>query len=226
MINFPYEGILSALFVLILVTAAFILTRKNILSMFTNYAVQSFLISIIALILFLEEGSITLLVLSILTFATRVLIIPYVIKKIQKIMKIQRDVSFHYLTPITSLMVSIILIISIYYSFYKFAANLSLAGVSYLGSILGISLTFIGMLVIFSRKKAITKIVGYLVMENGVLLFSLFFSELPLIVEILIVLDLIMLILIAVILAFGIDSTLDEFHEKINPLQKWLKDKL
>jgi hydrogenase-4 component E len=45
------------------------------------------------------------------------------------------------------------------------------------------------------------------------------------IVEILIVLDLIMLILIAAILAFGIDSTLEEFHEKINPLQKWLKDK-
>ena len=82
-----------------------------------------------------------------------------------------------------------------------------------------------GMLVIFSRKTAITKIVGYLVMENGVLLFSLFFAELPMIVEILIILDLIMLILIATILAFGIDSTLEQFHEKINPLPKWLKDK-
>jgi len=225
MINFPYEGILSALFVLVLVTAAFILTRRNILSLFTNYAMQSLFIAIIALILFLKENSVTLLVLSILTFATRVLIIPYVIKKIQKLMRIRRDVSFHYLTPISSLIVSIVLIISIYYSFYKFAANLSLAGVSYLGSTLGISLTFIGMLVIFSRKKAITKIVGYLVMENGVLLFSLFFSELPLIVEILIILDLIMLILIAAILAFGIDSTLEEFHQKINPLQKWVKEK-
>jgi hydrogenase-4 component E len=222
---FPFEGILSALFVLVLVTAALIIIRRDIPLLFSDYAVQSFFISIIALILFLKERNITLLILSILTFATRVLIIPYVVNKIQKLMKIKRDVSFRYLTPEGSMIVSILLIITIYYSFYKFAADLTLVGVSYLGAILGISLSFMGMLVIFSRKTAITKIVGYLVMENGVLLFSLFFAELPMIVEILIILDLIMLILIATILAFGIDSTLEQFHEKINPLPKWLKDK-
>lgn len=225
MIIFPFEGVLSALFVLVLVTAALIIIRRDIPLLFTDYAVQSFFISIIALILYFKERNITLLILSILTFATRVLIIPYVVNKIQKLMKIKRDVSFRYLTPEGSMIVSILLIITIYYSFFKFAADLTLEGVSYLGAILGISLSFMGMLVIFSRKTAITKIVGYLVMENGVLLFSLFFAELPMIVEILIILDLIMLILIATILAFGIDSTLEQFHEKINPLPKWLKDK-
>lgn len=224
MINFPFEGVLSALFVFVLVSAAFIITIRDIPSLFTNYAIQSFFISVIAFILFLKENSLTLLILSILTFLTRVLIIPYVINKIQKRMKIERDVSFHYLTPVGSMIVSILLIVIIYYSFYKFTADISLEGVIYLGAILGISLTFMGMLVIFSRKTAITKIVGYLVMENGVLLFSLFFSELPMIVEILIILDLIMLILIATILAFGIDSTLEQFHEKLNLLPKWLKD--
>jgi hydrogenase-4 component E len=224
MTSFPYDGVLSALFVLVLVSTVFIIKNKDIPSLFSNYAVQSLLISVIAIILFFKENKITLLILSILTLITRVLIIPYVINKIQKLMKIQRDVTFRYLTPVGSMIISILLIIIIYYSFSKFAADLSLSGVSYLGTTIGISLAFLGMLIIFSRKKAITKIVGYLVMENGVLMFSLFFSELPMIVEILIILDLIMLILLAAILAFGIDSTLEQFHEKINVLPKWLKD--
>ena len=224
MIHLPFDGVLSALFVLVLVTTVFIIKNKDILSLFTFYALQSLLISFIAFILFIREMAVTLLVLSILTFITRVLVIPYVINKIQKLMKVERDVTFRYLTPVGSMIVSILLIVIIYYSFHKFAADISLEGVSYLGATIGISLSFMGMLIIFSRKKAITKIVGYLVMENGVLLFSLFFSELPMIVEILIILDLIMLILIVTILAFGIDSTLEQFHEKINLLPKWLKD--
>jgi hydrogenase-4 component E len=73
------------------------------------------------------------------------------------------------------------------------------------------------MIVIFTRKQTITNIVGYLTMENGVVLFSLFLTELPLLIEVLIIVDLIMLTLIATILAFGIDSTIEEFHARLNP---------
>ena len=54
-------------------------------------------------------------------------------------------------------------------------------------------------------------------MENGVVLFSLFLTELPLLIEILIIIDLIMLTLIATVMAFGIDSTIEEFHARLNP---------
>jgi len=77
-----------------------------------------------------------------------------------------------------------------------------------------------GMIVILSRKQTITNIVGYLMMENGVLLFSLFLTELPLMVEFLIVLDLIILTLMATILAFGINSTIEEFHARLNVFQR------
>jgi hydrogenase-4 component E len=79
------------------------------------------------------------------------------------------------------------------------------------------------MLVIFTRKQTITNIVGYLTMENGVLLFSFFLTELPLMIEVLIVVDLIILTLLAAILAFGIDSSIEEFHARLNPFQKGLK---
>jgi len=82
------------------------------------------------------------------------------------------------------------------------------------------SVVFMGMIVIFTRKQTITNIVGYLTMENGVVLFSLFLTELPLLVEFLIVIDLIMITLIATVLAFGIDSSIEEFHARLNPFQE------
>jgi hypothetical protein len=56
-------------------------------------------------------------------------------------------------------------------------------------------------------------------MENGVVLFSLFLTELPLLIEVLIAVDLIMITLLSTILAFGIDSTIEEFHNRLNPFQ-------
>ena len=52
------------------------------------------------------------------------------------------------------------------------------------------STLFIGFLVIISRAKAITQVVGYLVMENGIFLFALLlFETTPLLVELGIFLD-------------------------------------
>jgi hydrogenase-4 component E len=79
------------------------------------------------------------------------------------------------------------------------------------------------MLVVFSRKKVVTKIVGYLVMENGILLFSLFMAELPFIIELMIIVDLIIFILLATILAFGIDSTEEAFHRRLNIFTTWFR---
>jgi hydrogenase-4 component E len=95
-----------------------------------------------------------------------------------------------------------------------------------LGATVGVSIVFMGMLVIFTRKQTLTNIVGYLTMENGVVLFSLFLTELPLIIEFLIIIDLIMLTLIATILAFGIDSTIEEFHARLNPFANPAKEEM
>jgi len=45
---------------------------------------------------------------------------------------------------------------------------------------------------------------------------GLFDAGLPFIIEILLMLDLVMLSIIAVLLAFGIDTSIEEFHERLN----------
>jgi hydrogenase-4 component E len=217
------ENLAQFLIVLVLVTAAIIIVKRDIMSLVKTYALQSFLLALIALLFFIDSGNFTPLFLAIITIASKTLIIPTFTKQILKKLNIKRDTKFHFLTPNQSLFVSIIIILFVYVAFTPLLVPLELSSLFFIGATVGVSLLFIGMLVIFTRKQTITNIVGYLTMENGVLLFSLFVTELPLMVEILIVIDLIILTLLAAILAFGIDSSIEEFHSRLNPFQKGLK---
>jgi len=179
-----------------------------------------------ALLLFVATGSLTLLLLAIIILISKVLIIPRFMGIVQKRLNIQRDIKFHFLSPTTSLFASVVIVLFVYLSFSSLLSELNRFNSSLflLGATVGMSIVFMGMIVIFTRKQTITNIVGYLTMENGVVLFSLFLTELPLLIEILIIVDLIMLTLIATILAFGIDSTIEEFHTRLNPFNHPAKE--
>jgi hydrogenase-4 component E len=207
------------LIVLILATAAVIIMKRDIRSLIKTYAFQSLLLAGMAMLYFVETGSITLLILAVIILVSKVWIIPHFMGVVQKRLNIKRDVKFHFLSPVTALLASIVIVLFVYFSFSSLLSELNRFNSSlfFLGATVGISIVFMGMIVIFTRKQTLTNIVGYLTMENGVVLFSLFLTELPLLIEVLIVVDLIMLTLIATILAFGIDSTIEEFHTRLNP---------
>jgi hydrogenase-4 component E len=217
------ENFAQFLIVLVLATAAVIIVKRDIMSLVKTYALQSLILAVIAILFFIDSGNLTPLFLAAITIASKVFIIPTFTKQILKKLNIKRDTKFHFLSPNQSLIVSIIIVLFVYAAFTPLLAPLELSSLFFIGATVGVSLLFIGMLVIFTRKQTITNIVGYLTMENGVLLFSLFVTELPLMVEILIVIDLIILTLLAAILAFGIDSSIEEFHARLNPFQKGLK---
>jgi hydrogenase-4 component E len=221
MIIAPPESVAQILIVLVLATAAVIIVKRDMRSLIRTYAIQSLLLAVMALLLFVESGILTLLGLAVLITVSKVVVIPYFMEKVQKRLNIKRDVQFHFLSPITALFASVFIVLFVYLSFSKLIAPLNIFNGSlfFLGATVGLSLLFMGMIVIFTRKQTITNIVGYLTMENGVVLFSLFLTEIPLLIEVLIVVDLIMLTLLATILAFGIDSTIEEFHQRLNIFQ-------
>ncbi len=225
MMNIPFaDYLIRILFVFVLGTAALTITRRTLSSLFTTYAVQSWLIAGIALVLFFKEQAVILLPIAAVTIASKAFLIPYLMRRIQKTMNMKRDMEFRYLTPISSILVSTALIFLVYGSFSRFLLEMSSDVLFFLGAVIGVSMTLIGMLVIITRQRMITKIIGYLTMENGVLLFSLFIAELPLIIELLIIIDLIMLIVLSTILAFGIDNTMEEFHKKLGAFTPWFKE--
>ncbi len=218
-----HEAIVELLLVLIVVFAALIITRRNILGLFSSYALQSGFLAAIAAILYTQEHNPILLYAALLTLASKVIFIPWLLKKVQKKMSVARDVEFHYLQPTSTLFISVLIILLVHHIFEGPLRVFTLDHVAYLGSILGISLILIGMLVMFSRKQIITKVIGYLMMENGMVLFSIFIGEMPLLIEVLILMDLMILTLISALLAFGIDSTIEQFHVRLNPLRNLFK---
>ncbi len=216
------ENIAQILIVLVLATAAIIIAKREIRSLIKTYALQSLFLAVMALLFFVATGSTTLLCLAVIIIVSKVLVIPYFMTKVQKKLHIKRDTEFHFLSPITALIASVFIILFVYLSFSPLLTEVNRfdSTLFSLGSTVGISMVFMGMIVIFSRKQTLTDIIGYLTMENGVVLFSLFLTELPLLIEFLIILDLIMITLIATILAFGITSTMEEFHSRLNPFAK------
>ncbi len=219
-----FIDVTKIIFVLVLLTAAVIITQRTLNSLFSTYAMQSLLVALLAGVLYWEDRSTVLLLMAILTIVTKVIVIPFVLRRIQKNMSMKRDLDFRYLSPTGSILLSTLLIFLVYEVFSHFHDQLSQSNLFFLGAVIGVSLTLMGMLVTFTRKMMVTKILGYLTMENGVLIFSLFISELPFIIEVLIILDLIMLIVLSTVLAFGIDSTVEDFHKRLNSFSTWFED--
>jgi Hydrogenase 4 membrane component (E) len=211
------EGIIRILFVCVIITAAYIISTRNLLSVVSVYALQSLTLVCIALALYFLEGSVVLLAIAGVTFISKVIIIPYFIATIQEKIRIKRDIEFHYLSPTTSLLISMILMLVIYMALSRIVVGSpSRDNLFFFGAVLGISLMLMGMMVTFSRKRAITKVLGFLSMENGVLLFGMFVTELPFIIEFLIIIDLIILVILTTILSVGIDSTLEDYHKRLH----------
>ncbi len=218
------NDVITVLFVLVLATAALIITVRTLSSLFTIYSIQSWFIAAVAFVLFLQTGNVVLLLLAILTVLSKAFLVPYVMRRIQRTMNIKRDLEFRYLSPVGSILVGASTIFLVHGALSTFLQQLSYDDLFFFGAVIGVSLALMGMMVIFTRRRVITKILGYLTMENGVLLFSLFIAELPFIIEVLIVIDLVMLIVLTTVLAFGIDSSIDEFHTKLNQFALWFKD--
>lgn len=215
---FISDDLVKILLVLVLGTAALIITQRSLTSLFSIYAIQSAILAAVALSLFVTEGTTSLLFMAIITILSKVVIIPLYLRRLLAVMPIKRDLEFRYLTPISSIILSTILFFVVYQAFSPLSVALEASPLFILGAVIGVSLALMGMMVIMSRKKVITKIIGYLSMENGVLLFSLFIAEMPLIIEVLIVVDLLMIIVLSAVLAFGIDSSVEEFHKRLNQL--------
>jgi len=98
MIVASVANLAQILIVLVLATAAIIIMKRDIRSLIRTYAFQSLLLAVMALLFFVETGSLTLLVLAIIILVSKVLIIPHFMNTVQKklnIKEIQSSIFSH-----------------------------------------------------------------------------------------------------------------------------------
>jgi hydrogenase-4 component E len=141
---------------------------------------------------------VTLAVAIIETLLLKAVFVPFYLHKVIKVNHIKRETE-PYVPHIFSLfMVSLGIGLSLAAAFYM-KQEIPEVKIVLLGG--GIAMILCGMFVILSRKKIITHVMGYCVLENGIFLLSLSAAkELPVIVSLGVALDAFICVLLAGIL--------------------------
>lgn len=181
------ESLLSSLLVLVMLLNFFTLGTSRIRAMIQAVALQGLILGVLPLLVQEHLGTRIVLV-ALATMALKAGIIPFMLTRAMRDLQIDREVE-----PLVSLTRSLILGGVGTAMALSFARHLPLIPAHAGGLIVPASLSTVltGFVVLTARRKAITQVTGYLVLENGIFIFGLLLIEaLPLLVEMGVLLDL------------------------------------
>jgi len=181
------NDILNVLLVLILTLNLFALGNGRILSIIRIVAAQGVILGIIPLLMH-SELSIPEIISSAAAISLKAIIIPAMMTKALRDVKIKREVE-----PLVGLLPSTIIgALATAITFLAFGRwNTAVEGHASLIIPTSISTVIAGFILLTTRFKALSQVLGYLVLENGIYIFSLLLIEaIPLVVEMGMLLDL------------------------------------
>ncbi|MBK5253324.1 MAG: hypothetical protein JJE03_02445 [Peptostreptococcaceae bacterium] len=196
-------NIFNSLLVMILALNLLALGSRSILSVIRIIALQGILLGILPLVL--NEGlSIPQLIASLTAISIKGVVIPMVMIHAMKNIRIKREVE-----PTIGFVPSSILGAVITGSVFLLTNQITAGNGNYVNMIIPAAITtiLVGFILLVTRYKAISQVMGYLVLENGIYIFSLLLIEaIPLIVEMGMLLDLFVSIFIITIITNHINN--------------------
>lgn len=168
-------------------------TLRRIESCVKAYRLNSLLLSLLIFITAFSIGDAHLYTAGILTLLSKGLVIPAFLSRTIRQMKVTHEVQ-PYISNGMSLVISGILVSLVYASLSE---GIFVTGFSKNVLHISVAVIMIGLFIMITRKKAITQVIGLLVMENGLFLagFALTFG-MPTIIELGILFDMLMVVLI------------------------------
>lgn len=197
----------SLLAAMVLLTAFGMLVQKRIYGLIHLFTWQGLFLSLNTAVVGYVAGQHHLYISSILTLALKVIALPYILHVLIHRLKIHKEVETVVNIPTTMLLGLALVILS-----YHLTAPVRELSTLVTRSTLAIALAtvMIGLLMMITRKHAVTQIIGFLAMENG-----LFFAAtsatygMPLVVELGVALDMLIAAFIFGIFFFHIHTTFD-----------------
>jgi len=197
--NNIFDGIL----VMILALNLLALGSRSILSVIRIIAFQGFLLGFLPLVM--HTGIvIPQIVASIAAIAIKGSLIPIVMIRAMENARIKREVE-----PLVGFVPSIILGAIVTGCVFLLCNQLLAGGRGFERMIIPSSITtvLVGFILLITRYKAITQVMGYLVLENGIYIFSLLLLEaIPVVVEMGMLLDLLVSVFIISIITNHINT--------------------
>jgi hydrogenase-4 component E len=187
---------------MLLITSFGMIASPQVASSIRFYAMHSFLLALITALMAYTNRVEHLLVPAFLTLVLKTVAIPQVFFQIIRRLGIRKEVESYINIPF-SLFLAVLLV---FLSFYVTAdVKILKLPLSREFIPLAVSTIFFGMLIMTTRKKAITQILGLLLMENGLFLMAITMTfGMPLLVEIGIFFDILVGVIIMGIFVFKI----------------------
>ena len=209
--NLQTVGLLIDIFAAaILVTAFLIVSSRSLVFYIRLFALQSFSLGIVALLVVVGYGETHILIAAALTIVIKAIVIPLVLSKVIDRIQVRKEVDFS-INISTSLLLCggmVILADSVAQSIL----NSQQANAPAVSRVLSASIAvmLIGLFIMMTRKKAVTQIIGLLTMENGVFLSGLSITYgMPMIIEVGIFFDILVAVLILGVFVFRINKTFE-----------------
>jgi hydrogenase-4 component E len=215
--NLPfYVQLINLLAALLLLLAFALLTQRRILSLINLFAAQGFVLVLSTLVVAYSTHQSHLYYSALVTLLLKVVLLPWIMHRLIRALNVRWDVETLIDIPATML-IGIVLVI--------FAFNLAAPISQFAGTItkstLGIATACIllAFLMMITRRKAVSQVIGFLAMENG-----LFFAAtsatygMPMVVELGIALDVLVATFIFGVFFFHIRETFESLD--IHHLEK------
>ena len=184
---------------LILMMAFAMVAAKRLTALINGFRAQSFFLFLLMFVLAYRADSTELYIVAALLFLIKVILIPRMLHRVVKRIKVSEDLGLS-VNPAVSIFAAIVL------AYLAYAFTGMITGIP--AFFVSISITLIGVFIMIFRMKALSQVIGFLVMENGLFLVaSVVSGGMPFFVEIAIFMD-----VFASVIIFGM------FIYKINKL--------
>lgn len=167
-----------------------------------------------------DKGTI---IFSAVTIILKGIIFPILLFRTERVAEIRKEVE-----PIGGYPLSVVLGVALFLISFWLSARLPYERPIFSSMIVPVSFAtfFTGALIIVSRMKAITQVLGYLILENGIYLFgSALLTEKSFLVELAILLDIFAALFVMGIAIFHISREFDHIDTRnLSQLKDWVSD--
>jgi hydrogenase-4 component E len=203
---------------LALLVALILLWRRSVHAYISAFACQSAAIAGVAALVAWFSGDRALYFVAALLVALKVVAIPRVLRRMERRFGGERETR-PYVNAAASVLVGAALVMMAYLVARPLVAMSDLPTRQAMP--LALALVFVGLFIVVSRKKALTQIIGFLMLENGIALLAILGTYgIPLIVELGVFLDLLMGFLVMQVFVYRIHETFESIDvEQLNRLR-------
>ncbi len=219
----PLSDILTRSAVGLLVSTFAVVVRRSFAGWLSAYRYQSVVLAASTAVIAYETGVWEIYAAAVLTLAVKAVVIPRLLVRVTGSVRDEFKIEANPFVSIRlSLLISALLVALSYGLVHETlaSANLDVFAITYLP--VSVSLFFIGLFVMVSRRMALNQVVGLLLIENGLFLFTTALTQsVSLIIEVGILADILVGVMISSLLLLRMSQTFDTFD--IASLEK-LKD--